>query len=119
MNNLLNRREAINSVVVTAEQMGEIEGLIFTSGMPVAALMEKAAGLLATRIQQLYPLASTSKVGILVGPGHNGGDALVVARELHLAGFEVLVYSPFSKLKELTERHYQYANSLEIHFEKK
>ncbi len=118
MNNLLNRREAINSVVVTAEQMLAIEGLIFAAGMPVAALMEKAAGLVATRIQQLYPLGSTSKVGILVGPGHNGGDALVVARELHLAGFEVLVYSPFSKFKELTERHYQYANSLGINFEK-
>ena len=118
MNNLLNRREAINSVVVTAEQMLAIEGLIFAAGMPVAALMEKAAGLVATRIQQLYPLGSTSKVGILVGPGHNGGDALVVARELHLAGFEVLVYSPLSKFKELTERHYQYANSLGINFEK-
>jgi len=39
------------------------------------------------------------------GACHNGGDALVVARELHFQGYEVVVYCPFSKLKELTSQH--------------
>lgn len=55
-----------------------------------------------------------SRVGILVGPGHNGGDALVVARELHFRGYEIWIYSPFSKFKELTSQHLQYAQSLGI-----
>jgi NAD(P)H-hydrate epimerase len=101
-------------VVVTAEQMRQIEGRIFAAGMPVAALMEKAAGLSAARIKQLYPIERVSQVGIIVGPGHNGGDALVVARELHLSGYRVLLYRPISKLKDLTGQHARYAESLGI-----
>lgn len=96
--------------------MREIEERIFEAGMPVAALMEKVAGLIYHRIQELYPRSHQRRVGILVGPGHNGGDALVVARELHLHGDEVLIYRPLSKLKELTSKHAQYAASLGIPF---
>ena len=108
------RREQIEQVVVTAQQMRKIEGRIFDAGMPVAALMEKVAGLITDRIQVLYPCSGSRRVGVLVGPGHNGGDALVVARELHLLGDDVLIYRPITKLKELTAHHAQYAASLGI-----
>lgn len=108
-----NRLEQISQFVVTARQMREIEGRIFAAGMPVAALMEKVAGLIARRLQEIVPQFN-SRVGILVGPGHNGGDALVVARELYLRGYEVFIYRPFSQLKELTSQHWQYAQSLGI-----
>ncbi|NER27785.1 MAG: NAD(P)H-hydrate dehydratase [Symploca sp. SIO1C4] len=111
-----NRRELIEKVVVSAQQMREIEERMFEAGMPVAALMEKVAGLIYRRIQKLYPRSHQRRVGILVGPGHNGGDALVVARELHLQGDEVLIYRPLSQLKELTSKHAQYAASLGIPF---
>ncbi|NEO36195.1 MAG: NAD(P)H-hydrate dehydratase [Moorea sp. SIOASIH] len=111
-----NRRELIEQVVVTAEQMRQIEGRIFEAGMPVAALMEKVAGLITRSIQTLYPWAENRRVGVLVGPGHNGGDGLVVARELHLQGYEIHIYRPLSKLKELTNYHAQYALSLGIPF---
>ncbi|MCC5635612.1 NAD(P)H-hydrate dehydratase [Nostoc sp. CHAB 5844] len=108
-------KEHISQIVVTAGQMRDIEGRIFAAGMPVAALMEKVAGLIALRIQGLFPLSgNVCCVGILVGPGHNGGDALVVARELHFRGYEVWIYSPFSQLKELTAQHLQYTQSLGI-----
>lgn len=105
---------SLEQVVVTAEQMRQIEARIFAAGMPVAALMEKAALLMATQIQQRYPLAQVSRVGILIGPGHNGGDALVVARELHLAGYQVSLYRPLANLKDLTAQHAQYAENLGI-----
>ncbi|MEH2039611.1 NAD(P)H-hydrate dehydratase [Nostoc sp.] len=111
------RQEEISQVVVTAGQMRDIEKRIFAAGMPVVALMEKVAGLIARRIPEIpanTPLLRGSRVGILVGPGHNGGDALVVARELYFRGYEVWIYSPFSKLKELTSQHLQYAQSLGI-----
>ncbi|HBB34338.1 MAG TPA: bifunctional ADP-dependent NAD(P)H-hydrate dehydratase/NAD(P)H-hydrate epimerase [Cyanobacteria bacterium UBA8803] len=111
-----NRREQIEQFVVTAQQMRDIEGRIFAAGMPVAALMEKVAGLMAARLQVLYPRSSRRRVGVLVGPGHNGGDALVIARELHFQGDDVLIYRPFTKLKELTSHHTQYAASLGIPF---
>ncbi len=111
------RQEQISQVVVTAGQMRDIEKRIFTAGMPVVALMEKVAGLIARRIPEILsntPLLRGCRVGILVGPGHNGGDALVVARELYFRGYEVWIYSPFSQLKELTSQHLQYAESLGI-----
>lgn len=110
-------REPVRSLyldrcVVTAKQMQAIESRVFDAGMPVAALMEKVAGLVARRIQELYPLHRYPRVLILVGPGHNGGDALVVARELHEQGYEVMRCQPISKLKPLTQAHSDYADHL-------
>ena len=106
-------RQKLSALVVSAEQMTQIESQLFARGMPVAALMEKAALSCASVIKQLY---SPCQVGVLVGPGHNGGDALVVARELWLADYDVQIYSPFPKLKELTQQHADYARSLGIPF---
>lgn len=100
-------------VVVTAEQMQAIESRLFAAGMPVAALMEKVAGLLSQRLQMAYP-DRTQRWGIWVGPGHNGGDALVVARELHLQGYPVQIWHPFERRKPLTEAHLQFAQHLGI-----
>jgi ADP-dependent NAD(P)H-hydrate dehydratase / NAD(P)H-hydrate epimerase len=98
--------------IVSARQMQEIESRMFDAGMPVAALMEKVGGLVAGRIQSLFPLAAFPCVGVLVGPGHNGGDALVVARELYEQGYQVLVYQPLERCKDLTAAHAQFARSL-------
>ena len=106
--------DSIEHFVVTATQMAAIEQRIFAAGMPVAALMEKAAGLVTQRIVELYPQSQMPKVGILVGPGHNGGDATVVGRELHLKGYQVCLYRPLQKAKELTQAHFNYAQSLGI-----
>lgn len=112
----LTRRDRIEQMVVTAEQMRAIESRIFAAGMPVAALMEKVAGLISQRIQVHYPRSRYPRVGILVGPGHNGGDALVVARELYAREYDVVIYQPLEKLKELTATHARYARSLGIFF---
>jgi len=110
------RQAQLQQVVVTAEQMRAIEERVFVAGMPVAALMEKVGGAIARRIQVLYPQDRAPRVGIVVGPGHNGGDAVVVARELHFQGYAVQVYRPLARLKELTACHARYAESLGIMF---
>lgn len=109
-----NRLKQIEQAVVTASQMGDIEARIFAAGMPVASLMEKVGNLIARRIQALYSSTDYPKIGILVGPGHNGGDALVIARELYFGGYEILLYRPLAKSKELTEQHARYVGSLGI-----
>ncbi|AFZ44161.1 carbohydrate kinase, YjeF related protein [Halothece sp. PCC 7418] len=106
--------DPIEHFVVTATQMAAIEQRIFAAGMPVAALMEKAAGLVTQRVIELYPPSEITKVGILVGPGHNGGDATVVGRELHCQGYQVCLYRPLQKAKELTQAHLNYVQSLGI-----
>ncbi|MBI4781233.1 MAG: NAD(P)H-hydrate dehydratase [Oscillatoriophycideae cyanobacterium NC_groundwater_1537_Pr4_S-0.65um_50_18] len=110
----LARVDQIQSFAVTAEQMRQIEGRVFAAGMPVAALMEKVGGLLVQRLLELDLLQVGDRIGVLVGPGHNGGDALVMARELHLRGYEVCRYQPFTHLKDLTAEHSRYADSLGI-----
>ncbi len=96
------RRYKLIPEEIFSEQMRRIEGAIFASGMPVAALMEKAALLTAQQFKKSYSLADFPKIGVIVGPGHNGGDALVIARELHLAGYQVSLFCPIAKLKDLT-----------------
>ncbi len=104
----------INNPFVSAQQMQQIESRMFEAGMPVAALMEKAANLCFQKIQELYPRDRVTSVGVIIGSGHNGGDALVVARELHLVGYKVLVYQALSKQKELTAAHCKYVASLGV-----
>lgn len=100
--------------VVTAEQMLSIESRMFAAGFPIAALMEKVASRITARIIQLYPDPSQSSIGILIGPGHNGGDALVIARELHWQGYRVQLFVPFQELKPLTAAHAEYVQSIGI-----
>ena len=105
-----------SQAIATAAQMQAIENLVFQSGMPVAALMEKVGLRITQRLTELYPAQSYSHIGILVGSGHNGGDALVVARELYHQGRQVKIYTPFAKSKPLTQVHESYAKTLEIPF---
>ncbi len=108
-------RPAIESILVTAEQMQQIEGRLFKAGMPVAALMEKVSGRITQWFIRYYG-PPKGHIGVLAGPGHNGGDALVVARELHHAGYSVSIYQPFPKLKDLTAQHANYTKGLGIPF---
>jgi hydroxyethylthiazole kinase-like uncharacterized protein yjeF len=107
----IDRAARLETLIVTAAQMQAIEARVFEAGMPVAALMEKVAGVMVRWLRDQYPLC---RVGVLVGPGHNGGDALVVARELSLLGYEVQVHCPFGRLKPLTTQHHQYVRSLGV-----
>ena len=96
--------------LVSAEAMAALEERLFDSGLPVAALMEKAAlalyrRLLADHGERLRRQGAL----VLVGPGHNGGDGLVVARELHLAGIRTTLWSPFERHRPLTEAHLRHA----------
>ncbi len=103
-------RLRLQSFCVTAVQMQAIEAQLFESGFPVAALMEKVAGRITDYWLQHWDRGQ--KVLVLVGPGHNGGDALVVARELYLSGYSVSIYAPFDRCKPLTADHGRYCQSL-------
>ncbi|MBE7380783.1 MAG: NAD(P)H-hydrate dehydratase [Leptolyngbya sp. SIO1E4] len=94
--------------------MQQIEASLFAAGMSVPALMEKVAGRVARWIATHYPRDRTATVGFIVGPGHNGGDALVVARELYHQGYRVLLWCPFNRVKELTASHKAYLDYLGV-----
>ncbi len=91
--------------------MRALERRLFDSGMPVAALMEKVGLAMASWLLARSNLLSNGVV-VLVGPGHNGGDGLVVARELHLAGVEVSLWCPLPIRKQLTADHLRHGEWL-------
>ncbi|MYC49131.1 MAG: NAD(P)H-hydrate dehydratase [Synechococcus sp. SB0662_bin_14] len=106
-------------LLVYPQQMQVVEQAMFSGGMPPAALMEKAALAVSRRVRELLGTADagwgrSQPVVVLIGPGHNGGDGAVVARELHVAGWEVTVWSPFARHKPLTADHLEYLERLGV-----
>ena len=105
-------------LLVSAAEMVALEQQLFASGLPVEALMEKAALAMVRRLRKRLgagrqepnpPWLAAAGVLVLVGPGHNGGDGLVIARELHLAGIPVRLWTPFERHRPLTEAHLRHA----------
>ena len=77
------------------------------SGLPVAALMETVGQRMADWLLAHEELLRSGVV-VLVGPGHNGGDGLVVARKLLEAGVDVRVWAPMPLRQPLTQEHWRH-----------
>ena len=84
--------------VVTAAEMRQIDqDTIEGVGIPGIVLMETAGSAIVRAIEQHYP--TCQRIGIFAGKGNNGGDGLVIARQLAHVGRDVhlfLVSSPDS-----------------------
>jgi len=100
-------------LIVYPTQMSEIENELFNDGMPEAALMEKVGIKISNWFLEREKLLKEGLV-VIIGPGHNGGDGAVIARELFLKGYPVSVWCPFKIRKTLTIKHLSYITSLGI-----
>ena len=93
--------------IVTSDQMRRIEDRSEEAGVSKDTLMENAGLAIARRVRHHVGYLVGTPILILVGPGNNGGDGLVVARHLHAWGARVTVYlcgdrpSPDPKLDEV------------------
>ena len=76
--------------VVTAAQMAAIEQASDRSGVSLDTLMENAGLAVAQAARDELGGAAGAPVVILVGPGNNGADGLVVARHLRRWGADVV-----------------------------
>ncbi|MCP9833640.1 MULTISPECIES: NAD(P)H-hydrate epimerase [unclassified Cyanobium] len=101
-------------LLVSGAAMAAIEQELFASGLPVEALMEKAALAVSRRLLARPGQDRHAGLLVLVGPGHNGGDGLVVAREWHLAGGRARIWCPFERRRPLTDAHLRHARWLGI-----
>lgn len=72
------------------------------SGIPERVLMENAGRAAAQLLDRLHP---TGRVLAVVGPGHNGGDALVLLRNLRAWGREVAFVRASSRLPDPAPTH--------------
>jgi len=100
-------------LIVYSKQMTEIEKDIFSKGMPVESLMEKVGLRLSQWLLKRKDLIKNGVI-IFVGPGHNGGDGIVIARELFLKGYDVTVWCPFPIRKKLTFQQLNYITSIGV-----
>ncbi len=100
-------------LIVTAEEMASFEDQILSSGFPVEALMEKVGQAMAAWFRQHAELLENGVI-VLIGPGHNGGDGLVVARELYLSGVRVRIWCPFHISKPLNAKYLAHARWIGI-----
>src|SRR5947209_14583867 len=84
--------------------MRAAEEAAFASGIEVEALMDRAGAGVAAAVQEFFP--KPGRAIVFVGKGHNGGDALVAAKVLKEAGWEIdlrLVF-PEADCAELTRK---------------
>ncbi|MGS1017443.1 NAD(P)H-hydrate dehydratase [Allosphingosinicella humi] len=76
------------SVILTAAEMRAAEQRAINAGTPVETLMERAGTAAA---EAIWRFAGPLQTLVLCGPGNNGGDGYVIARELRNRGVDVRV----------------------------
>jgi len=78
--------------VLTIDQMQKADQNCIRLGTPADTLMENAGKGVAEKVREILGTIDKRRVIILIGPGNNGGDGLVVARHLHHWGAKVSVF---------------------------
>jgi len=83
---------AQHTYIATAAQTRQLEAAAVERGATWPGLMEQAGRGIADMIMERYGVMRGKRVLVLVGPGNNGGDGLVIARHLHDAQAQVTLY---------------------------
>ncbi|HEY2014449.1 MAG TPA: NAD(P)H-hydrate dehydratase [Bryobacteraceae bacterium] len=69
--------------VLTAAQMREVDRRTVELGIPGIVLMENAGHRAVEFLAQRFAPLSAARIAVLCGKGNNGGDGMVIARQLH------------------------------------
>src|SRR5882672_4117690 len=68
--------------VLTAAQMREVDRLTIERGIPGVVLMENAGHRVVEFLASRFSPLSAQRIAVICGKGNNGGDGMVVARQL-------------------------------------
>lgn len=80
--------------LVTVAQMRELEQAAMQAGTSEAQMMEEAGLAVAQEVWMLLGTLENRRIIVLAGPGSNGGDGLIAARNLSDWGADVGVFLP-------------------------
>jgi ADP-dependent NAD(P)H-hydrate dehydratase / NAD(P)H-hydrate epimerase len=69
--------------VLTAAQMRDVDRRTAELGIPNIILMENAGQRVVEFLEREYAPLAQQRIAVICGKGNNGGDGLVVARQLH------------------------------------
>jgi NAD(P)H-hydrate epimerase len=105
---------ANTATALTCAEMRALEELAFADGIAAEALMEDAGEKIATAVRQFVP--GPGRCVVFIGKGHNGGDALVAARHLAAAGWQIELRPAFpaaewAKLTTLQHKRFTQAEA--------
>lgn len=106
--------------IVTREQMQKIDKTTIEDyGIPSLILMENAGIAVLNKVIELYPdiINPDNFVTVLIGPGNNGGDGLVIARQLYNRGVEpfIVILGEEEKFKGDALTNLNIAKNLELY----
>ena len=104
--------------VVTAAEMRQIDqDTIEGIGIPGIVLMETAGSAIVRAIEQHYP--TCQRIGIIAGKGNNGGDGIVIARQLAHTERDVYLFlaSPPDSFTGEAQTNLQIAKNLGLRIE--
>ena len=96
--------------LATVDQSRRIDELSQSAyGLSAEILMESAGALAARELEQSYfpELLGGGSVAVVCGPGHNGGDGLVLARHLYSSGrrnITIFLVEPDGALSDLVRQ---------------
>ena len=71
-------------------EMSAADRMTIASGTPGFDLMQRAGSAVADAVVAGCPVGAA--IGVVTGGGNNGGDGLVIARQLIETGFQPIVY---------------------------
>jgi len=84
--------------ILTAEQMREVDRRTIEAGIPGIVLMENAGCRVVEFLEKTYAPLERQRIVVVCGKGNNGGDGLVIARQLWTrfqpASLRVLLAAP-------------------------
>lgn len=89
--------------ILTAAEMREVDRRTMEAGIPGIVLMENAGHRVVEFLAERFAPLGEQRIVVLCGKGNNGGDGLVIARQLHTrfvpAGLYVVLLAEPGELK--------------------
>jgi len=89
--------------VLTAAEMREVDRRTMELGIPGIVLMENAGCRVVDFLAERFAPLAGQRIVVLCGKGNNGGDGMVIARQLYTrfraASLRVVLYAPPEELK--------------------
>jgi ADP-dependent NAD(P)H-hydrate dehydratase / NAD(P)H-hydrate epimerase len=97
-------------MILSCAAMRAVEEGAFADGISAEQLMEEAGAAIARAVQRTFPTPGLCLA--VFGKGNNGGDALVAARILGEAGWQVRLIGAFPKAawNQLVKKHFNQAS---------
>jgi len=97
--------------ILSADQMRAIDRRTIEMGVPSLLLMENAGHRVVELLAEKFPPLAGQRIAILCGKGNNGGDGMVVARQLftrfHPRSLHVILFAAPEDLKGDAARNYR------------